>query len=159
MTKKKTRESIEAELSASESERLLRGVEELVHDFNELEADFERLEQEKGLPVDRTKPLAERMASVGMSKQAIDRISSLFDASDKIRLGRMDEVPEDIRRKLAESADAEISALDQLQDVLDARAVEISPAAFLPVTRVVRHEKSPRSRSLCAVRTEPSFSK
>ena len=99
----------------------MRGVEELVYDFNELEADFERLEQEKGLRVDRTKPLAERMAAVGMSKQAIDRISSLFDAFDKVRLGRMDEVPEDIRLKLADSADAKISALDQLQDVLDAR--------------------------------------
>ena len=74
-----------------------------------------------GIRIKKTKPLAERMAAVGMSKQAIDRISSLFDAFDKVRLGRMDEVPEDIRLKLADSADAKISALDQLQDVLDAR--------------------------------------
>ena len=121
MPKEQTRDSIEAELSASEHERLVREFEEFVRGLLELEADFERLEQERGLPVDRTKPLAERMAAVGVSEQAIDRFFSLLDAFDKMRLGRMDEVPKDIRRKLAESADAEISALDQLQDVLDAR--------------------------------------
>ena len=121
MPKKQTRESIEAELSASEKERLLLVAEELAHDWDEVEAELQRVEQEQGLPSDRTKPLTDRLAALGMSKQAIDRIADLFDISDKIMLGMMDEVPEDIRRKLAEGGDAEISALDQLQDVLDAR--------------------------------------
>jgi hypothetical protein len=39
----------------------------------------------------------------------------------KAHLGKMGEIPERMRRRFDEIADAETSALDQLQGILDAR--------------------------------------
>ena len=61
------------------------------------------------------------MAHLGMSPEAIERVGELFDAAAKIRQGEIDEIPDHLRRELAKTAEAKISALDQLQDVLDAR--------------------------------------
>jgi hypothetical protein len=122
MPEKQTRESIEAELNASEDRRLALQLKEAIRELDELEAELQRLEKARGLPAfSRTKPLRERMAALGMRREAIDCISDLLDAMSKGELGKMDEVPEGIRRKLAERTEASISALGQLQDILDAR--------------------------------------
>jgi hypothetical protein len=55
-----------------------------------------------------------------MSKEVIDYVSDMLGAVTKIGLGAMDEILHRIRRNLAETADAEMSALDQLQNILDA---------------------------------------
>jgi hypothetical protein len=122
MPKKQTREAIEAELSATETERLIDLANEISHEAEEVEALLRQMEKERGLPdSSHAKPLVERMARLGMSQAAIDRVSEMFDAETKIRQGKMDELPNRLRQELAKAADAEISALDQLQDILDAR--------------------------------------
>jgi hypothetical protein len=121
MPEKQTRESIEAELSATETERLHDRVKELLRDIDELEAGL-RMEEERGLPsFYRSKPLVDRMANLGMGPEAIERVGDLLDAMTKTLQGKMDEIPDHVRRQLANGAEAEISALDQLQDILDAR--------------------------------------
>src|SRR5262249_52992620 len=116
MPKKQTREGIEAELSATETERLLNRMKEIMREIEEVEDVLQQMEQERGLPSFRSKPLVERMAHLGMSQEAIDGVGDMLDAMTKIALGKMDEIPDRIRQDLAETADAEISALDQLQD-------------------------------------------
>jgi hypothetical protein len=56
-----------------------------------------------------------------MSEEAIERVGEMFDAVTKAVQGKMGEIPDRVRHTLAESADAEISVPDQLQDILDAR--------------------------------------
>jgi hypothetical protein len=122
MQEKQTRESIEAELSATETERLRHEVKEMLREIDELEAGLRQMEEERGLPsFYSSKPLVDRMAHLGMSPEAIERVGELLDAMTKTLRGEMDKIPDHIRRELANTAEAEISALDQLQDILDAR--------------------------------------
>lgn len=119
MPTKPTRESIEAELNASEGERFSREAKDILRGIDELEARLQETEQERGLP--SAKPILERLANLEMDPNGIDRVGELIDALFNIAEGKQDELPEHIRQELAETADAEISALDQLQDVLDAQ--------------------------------------
>ena len=122
MPKKQTRETIEAELSAIETERLAGWTNEILHEIDEVEALLRQMEKERGLPDScQAKPLVERMAHLGMNQEAIDRVSEMLDAMTKVAQGNMDAIPDRVRQELAKAADAEISALDQLQDILDAR--------------------------------------
>jgi hypothetical protein len=122
MPKKETRESIEAELNASERDRLLKKLEDMAKDWHMVVADLCAREDQQGLPTFyRSKPLVERMAAVGMSKEAIERVRTWLAVITTIdRTNSVNDLPADIRLELAEAADAEISALDQLQDVLEA---------------------------------------
>ncbi len=73
MPEKQTRESIEAELHAGERERLAQQLRELMHEQNETERMFRELEDAAGLPTSqRSKPMTERMAALGMSQAVID---------------------------------------------------------------------------------------
>ena len=121
MPEKQTRVSIEAELNATETERLINLVKEILCEIDEVEVGLRQMEEERGLPSDSSKPLVDRMAHLGMSPEAIERVGELFDAAAKIHQGEIDEIPDHLRRELAKTAEAKISALDQLQDVLDAR--------------------------------------
>jgi hypothetical protein len=122
MPKKETREAIEAELNATETERLRNRIEEIFHEIEELEATLQQIEEDRGLPsFIRSKPLVERMTNLGMSQEAIDAVGDMLDAMTKAVQGKMDEISGEVRQGLAVVADAEISALDQLQDILDAR--------------------------------------
>jgi hypothetical protein len=121
MPEKQSRESIEAELNATDVERAIANLSKAMRDFEEFERQLQQHERERGLASDRTKPLDERMAAVGMRQEAIDHMSIMFYAVTKILGGRADEIPDHVRRQLAEAADAEISAVDLLQDLLDAR--------------------------------------
>jgi hypothetical protein len=121
MPAKQTRESIEAELSATETERLHDQVKELLCEIDEVEAGLRQLEKERGLPDScGAKPLLDRMAHLGMSPKAIERVGEMLDAMTKTLQGKMDEIPDHVRRELANRAEAEITALDQLQDIFDA---------------------------------------
>jgi hypothetical protein len=61
------------------------------------------------------------MAAVGMNKDVIQRVSGMLEAIARIISGKVNEIPEVARISLAGMANAEISALDQLQAILDAR--------------------------------------
>ena len=121
MPEKQSRESIEAELNANDVERAIANLRGTMRDLEEFERQLQQLERKHGLTSDRSKPLDERMAAVGMRQEAIDHMSIMFDAVTKILGGRADEIPDHVRLQLAEAADAEILAGDLLQDVLDAR--------------------------------------
>ena len=121
MPKKQTRESIEADLNASEIDRAVAKLQEAKRAMEEFERRLQDEEREWEITPVPSKPLVERMAAIGMSKEVIDYVSDMLGAVTKIGLGRMDEIPHRIRRDLTETPDAEISALDQLQNILDAR--------------------------------------
>jgi hypothetical protein len=121
MPRKETPESIEADLNASQTERLLADLKEAVRQVEEFEADLEARERAKGIKTERGKPLVDQLAGVGVPKEAIDETAELLSALGLIVSDRLEELPERVRRKLAEAAEAQLSALDQLQDILDAR--------------------------------------
>ena len=121
MPKKQTPESIEAELNASDMERLLAELTEAIREVEEFEAALEERERAAGIEPERDKSLVDRLAALGVPKEAIDETIELMGAFELMMKDRPEELPERIRRKLAETADAGISALDQLQDILDGR--------------------------------------
>jgi hypothetical protein len=125
MPQKQTRESIEAELNASESERVIQQLREVIEDCDEVEKELRRLEDALGLSkFYQSKPLPERMRAVGMSQAAIDRVNTAFDAIDMMRSGRSDELPDQVKNDLAAQADAELSAAEQLAAIV-ARTKEV----------------------------------
>src|SRR3979490_1192335 len=120
MPAKQTREAIEAELNASESERIALQLQEVVRDAELVEKDLRSLEDEHGIPeFARSRPLPERMAAVGMSRAVIDRISKFMDALDMVRQGGSDDLPDDVKSELAGQADAELSGAEQLAAIVD----------------------------------------
>jgi hypothetical protein len=121
MPKKETPESIEAELNASQTERLLADLKEVVRAVEDFEADLQERERAKGIKTERGKPLVDRLAAVGVPKETIDETAELPGAFELLMTGTPEELPERVRPKLAETAEAGISPLDQLQDILDAR--------------------------------------
>jgi hypothetical protein len=117
-----TRETIEAELRMSERERAVEKARSMIQELDEFESRLQLLEKEAGLPVFyRSKPLTERMAHLGMSQESIANVASLLDAIKKLTLGRGDELPAAVKNMLAEEADAELSAADQLATILASR--------------------------------------
>jgi chemotaxis response regulator CheB len=119
MSAKQTRESIEAELNASERERIVQQICEVIQENHEVEKDLRALEDANEIPEsDRSKPLLERMAAVGMSQAGIAQISTLLDALKKFSEGRIDEVPEHVKSELADRADAELSGAEQLAAIV-----------------------------------------
>jgi hypothetical protein len=81
---------------------------------------LQALEAETNLPpFDRSKPLVERLARLGMREDAIDKINQLLAAFTAFAKG--DDPPESLKRSLAERADAEYSAIDQLAVLLESR--------------------------------------
>jgi hypothetical protein len=120
MPAKQTRESIEAELNASEPERLAQQLRELIQEQDEIERMLRQLEDAAGLPTFyRSKPLVERMAAVGMGRAAIDRIQMMLDAFRMVLAGRQDELPDQVKKDLAGHADAELSGAEQLAAIVD----------------------------------------
>ena len=119
MPTKQTREAIEAELNASERSRLVQKFREIIRDWDEFEKDLQRLEDEAGLPpFYRSKSIPERMAGVGLSQKAIDHVTGWMDAMVKINSGRMDELPADLKKELANTADAELTGAELLAGIV-----------------------------------------
>ena len=121
MPQKKTHENIEAELNANGVDHVVAKLRETLHDFEELERRLQEAEKELGITSLPSRPLVERMTAVGMSKEVIKQVSEMCDTIAKIAGGRTDEVPDSIRLELAEPADAQISVMDLLQDILEGR--------------------------------------
>jgi hypothetical protein len=124
MPKKQTRESIEAELNASRMERLLAELKETLHLVEEFEADLQKRERKAGIKNARDRPLVDRLAALGMPEEALEETAELLGAFELIMEDRPEDLSQRVRRKLAETAEAGISALDQLQDVIDARRLK-----------------------------------
>lgn len=118
MPAKETRESIEAELNADERERLVQKLRELMQNCAEFEKDLQAHETEAGLPTDQSKPIVARMAAVGMSQDAIDRVKTWMDAIVKINSGRVDELPDRMKSELAAQADAELCGAELLEGIV-----------------------------------------
>ena len=119
MPTKQTREAIEAELNASELERLERLTEELVQDHEEFEKNLRQREEILGLPAFySSKPTAERMAAVGMSQAAIDQRQIWVDAIRIILSGRSYQLPDHVKNKLAAEADAQFVGAKLLADIV-----------------------------------------
>jgi hypothetical protein len=117
---RETRETIKAELQMGERERIVVELRSVIHEIEEFEAQFQALEREAGLPgFYRSKPITERMAHLGMSQEAIDDVGQLLDAMEKVMLGRGDEMSDITKRMLAERAEAEWSAVDQLATIVE----------------------------------------
>jgi flagellar biosynthesis chaperone FliJ len=94
MPTKQTKESIGAELNASDVERIALQLQEVARDAELVEKDLRALEDELGIPeFARSRPLPERMAAVGMSRAGIERLSTFLDALEMVRQGRRDELP------------------------------------------------------------------
>src|ERR1700724_1765198 len=111
MPAKQTKESIEAELNASDVERIALQLQEVARDAELVEKDLHAREDELGIPeFARSRPLPERMAPVGMSRAGIERLSTFLDALVMVRQGRRDELPDHVKSKLADLADVELSA-------------------------------------------------
>jgi hypothetical protein len=120
MPQKETRESIEAELNASESERIALQLQEVVREAELVEKDLRALEDEHGIPeFARSRPLPERMAAIGMRQATIARISTFLDALEKVRQGRISEVPDHVKSELADQADAELSGAERLAAIVE----------------------------------------
>ena len=90
-------------------------------EVEEFETALEERERAAGIEPERDKSLVDRLAALGVPKEAIDETIELMGAFELIMKDRPEELPGRIRRKLAETAEAGISALDQLQDILDGR--------------------------------------
>jgi hypothetical protein len=108
-------------LAATEVERAIARCREVVRDVQYLERRLQEQGREWGITPLPGRSLVERMAAVGMSKDAIQHVSDMLKAITRIVSGKLNEIPKGARVFLADMADAEISALDQMQDILDAR--------------------------------------
>jgi acyl-CoA reductase-like NAD-dependent aldehyde dehydrogenase len=117
-----TKAEIEAELNADERARIVRKFQDILREHEEFEASLRALEDEAGLPnFYRSKPLVERMAAVGMSAEAIEHVQTWLDAINTINRTGPNDLPDHVKRELAETASAELSALDQLDDIVRAQ--------------------------------------
>jgi primosomal protein N'' len=120
------REKIEAELRVSERERVVAKCRRLINQFDEFERRLQALEAERGVPPSyRSKPLVKRMAHLGMSGDALDQIKQLL-AAIKV-FAEADDPP--VKGLLAEHADAEYSAVDQLAVLMESRREESERSA------------------------------
>jgi hypothetical protein len=116
---KQTRESIEAELNASERGRVIRKLQDTAQEAMEWENRLQEMEDEAGLPTFyRSKPIVERIAALGMSQEAIDRVQMWLDTFSKILSGRTDELPDHLKQELAPEADAELTGAELLADIV-----------------------------------------
>ena len=114
------REEIEAELHTGEHKRAIAGLKQLTADVEEFERNLRWLEAELVMPeFFRSKPLAQRLAYVGISKEAIAQVNMLFETIETCN--RLDEWPEAMKQFLAKIADVEYSTSAQLAELLESR--------------------------------------
>ena len=113
-----TKQEIEAELRMSEHEKTRALIQETISDIDEFEAMLTRLEDRVRQPHwSSLDPLVERLARVGMSKEAIKRITHLFELLSCDENGRP-LLPEELRKLSADIEAAERSAWYQLSNIV-----------------------------------------
>jgi hypothetical protein len=81
MSKKQSRE---AELNTSEIERVRARLRETLLDIEELETRLQDEERKCGITPAPSKPVVERMAAVGMPREAIDQLADMLDTLTQI---------------------------------------------------------------------------
>ena len=84
MSKKQSRESLEAELNTSEIERVRARLRETLHDIEEFETQLQDEERRCGIAPAPNKPVVERMAAVGMPRKVIDQLADMLDTLTQI---------------------------------------------------------------------------
>ena len=84
MSKKQSRESLEAELNTSEIERVRARLRETLHDIEEFETRLQDEERKCGITPAPSKPVVERMAAVGMPREVIDQLADMLDTLTQI---------------------------------------------------------------------------
>lgn len=120
MPAKQTKESIEAELNAGERERAINDLRNVAMETLELEKKLQEVEARLGFPaLQSSRPLVERMAAVGMRQGGIARVGKYLDAFSRIVSGRAEELPDDVKRDLVASADAERLGGELLDGIVD----------------------------------------
>ena len=92
MSKKQSRESLEAELNTSEIERVRARLRETLHDIEEFETRLQDEERKYGITPAPSKPVVERMAAVGMPREVIDQLADMLDTLTQIALGNIGEI-------------------------------------------------------------------
>ena len=117
------REKIVAELQMSEHGSLAANFRRLMGDVDRLEADLAALQDKVGLAqFDRSKPLAQWLTILGVSKELIERVRLCLDAVEAIREGL--DPPKRAKALLAERNRAEQSALAQLDAIVKAQSTK-----------------------------------
>jgi hypothetical protein len=119
MPTKETKESIEAELNASERDRVLAELREAIASVDEFERELQALEARHGLPASQqSKSLAERMAALALPQASIDTVQKYVEAFALVHSGRIDEVARDIKQELAKRADGELTGAELLANIV-----------------------------------------
>jgi hypothetical protein len=85
--------SIEAELTASEAERLRARLLEALRDIKEFEKRLQNEEKKLGITAVPSKPVVERLVAVGMPQESIDIMSDMLDTLTEITLSYIGETP------------------------------------------------------------------
>src|SRR5258708_38784512 len=120
MPAKQTREAIEAELNASESERIALQLQEVVREAELVEKDLRALEAEHGIPeFARSRSLPERSAAVGMRRGGVEPLSTFLHALEMVRQRRRDEWPDHLKSERADSTDTELHGAAELAAIGD----------------------------------------
>jgi len=114
-----TREEIEAELNETDTQKAVRQLREALVEIEEFEEQLATAEKIAGLGRAPEMPIVERMARLGCSKAACDRIAELLNLMSTLEKGRP--LPGQLQKLLAEQVAAEQSADSQLAAIVKGR--------------------------------------
>jgi hypothetical protein len=117
-----TKEELEAELNASEKDKAIAKLRELIADIDEWEADLQALEREVWQPHwSHSDPLADRLRRVGFEGDKIREVERRMTVMGALIRG--EPIPSDIQAEIDSASAAEDSALSQLATVVSASRI------------------------------------
>jgi hypothetical protein len=112
-----TKKEIEAELQASEVDKAVAKMREMLADWQEFEASLRAAERGVWQPHwSHDDPLSERLRRVGITEKGIAEIERWLKAIEAIVLGKS--LPPDIQKQLDDVTTAEAAALAQLKAIV-----------------------------------------
>jgi hypothetical protein len=112
-----TKKEIEAELQASEVEKAIAKMREMIAEFQEWEATLRAAEREVWQPHwSHNDPLSERLRRVGKTEKEIVEFERRLKALESFVLSKS--LPQDIQKELDDAEAAKNSALAQLNAIL-----------------------------------------
>jgi len=82
------------ELNTSDIEGMRARLREILHDIEEFETRLQDEERKCGIIPAPSKPVVERMAAVGMPREAIDQLADMLDTLTPIARGIIGEIPD-----------------------------------------------------------------
>ena len=83
-----------SELNKSDIEGMRATLREILHDIEEFETRLQDEERKCGITPAPSKPVVERMAAVGMPREAIDQLADMLDTLTQIARGIIGEIPD-----------------------------------------------------------------